>query len=193
MRIVCIEGPDGSGKTTLVRELYDELYNEMDVHVVHEPGGTDIGEEVYKLFSRYRNDLSDLSQAFLVNASRAILFEDVEDWLCDGLLILDRYVPSTLVYQSKVDTDFLYRMSMFASCGCVPDRTYIMDLGVEELHGRLVERDGNASRYEIRKQLDGYGRVVRYLESREWEIVIGCNKEIILCDIRKMMRGEENG
>ncbi|HSD31783.1 MAG TPA: AAA family ATPase, partial [Gemmatimonadales bacterium] len=71
---VVVEGPEGAGKSTLVRALGARLLAEgMQVLLVREPGGTPVAEAARKVALRSRHELSAAAELFLILAARADL------------------------------------------------------------------------------------------------------------------------
>src|SRR5256714_4737472 len=99
---VVIEGPEGAGKSTLVRWLGSELRAQgHDVMTVREPGGTPLAEAARKLALKSRHDRAFAAELFLFLAARADLVERViRPALADGqIVIADRFRLSTIAYQ----------------------------------------------------------------------------------------------
>src|SRR6266516_3226789 len=71
---VVVEGPEGAGKSTLVRWLGSELRAEgRDVLTVREPGGTPLAEAARKLALKSRHERAFGAELFLFLAARADL------------------------------------------------------------------------------------------------------------------------
>ena len=44
---ITFEGPDGSGKSTIIKKVYEKLINDgFDIVLTREPGGTPIAEKI---------------------------------------------------------------------------------------------------------------------------------------------------
>ena len=100
---IVMEGPDGSGKTTLINLL--ELYLKeagYECLITREPGGTVIGEEVRELIlnPEYK-EMSPVTEMLLYAASRAQLVHEVIGPALEAgrIVISDRFVDSSIVYQ----------------------------------------------------------------------------------------------
>src|SRR5881296_1757728 len=99
---VVIEGPEGAGKSTLVRWLGGHLRAEgHHVTTVREPGGTPLAEAARKLALKSRHERAFSAELFLFLAARADLVERViRPALEHGqVVIADRFGLSTLAYQ----------------------------------------------------------------------------------------------
>ncbi len=102
MTFVVVEGPEGAGKSTLVRWLGTTLRAEgRAVLTVREPGGTPIAEAARKLALKSRHDRAFGAELFLFLAARADLVERVIRPALDHgqVVIADRFGLSTIAYQ----------------------------------------------------------------------------------------------
>jgi len=136
---VTLEGPEGSGKTTLCTRL--ELFlvaKGHDVVCVREPGGTLIGQEVRDILLDQGNTAMVPQTEFLLfSASRAQLVREVvQPHLDAGAIVLcDRFLDSSLAYQGyghKLDVGVLREISDFVTAGLQPDLTILLDIMPEE-------------------------------------------------------------
>src|SRR5476649_153099 len=128
-RFIVLDGPDGAGKSTQVRMLADQLNaNGIDTVLVREPGGTPAGEAIRALVLEHRKiDLSALTEAFLFQAARAQVVEQIiKPALAAGKwVICDRFTLSTLVYQGfsgGVDPKAIKTLSAVACAGVASDQ-----------------------------------------------------------------------
>ncbi|HWC73682.1 MAG TPA: dTMP kinase [Gemmatimonadales bacterium] len=152
MTFVVVEGPEGSGKSTLVRWLGGALRAEgRDVLTVREPGGTPIAEAARKLALKSRHDRAYAAELFLFLAARADLVERViRPALADGqIVIADRFGLSTIAYQvagrglPRADVEAALRV---ATGGLTPDLTLVLDVPVtlgrerQRLAGKVKDR-----------------------------------------------------
>ena len=97
------EGPEGSGKSTVVYRVADQLIKEgHDVMVTREPGGSPLAEEIRNiLLDRKELSIDRISEAFLFAAARHSHLDDVVlPALSKGKIVLcDRFIDSSMVYQ----------------------------------------------------------------------------------------------
>jgi dTMP kinase len=150
---VTLEGPDGSGKSSLLRGLSAWLEAAgCDVVATREPGSTPLGEQVRRLVldTEPKIDRTGRADALLFAASRAQHVDEViRPALRRGAVVVcDRYADSSMAYQgagSGVPMDELAAVQRFATGGLVPDLTILLDLPVEV---GLARKAAEVTRFE---------------------------------------------
>jgi dTMP kinase len=162
---VVIEGPEGAGKSTLVRWLGGQLrVDGRKVVMVREPGGTPIAEAARKLALKSRHDRAFGAELFLFLAARADLVERViQPALANGqVVIADRFGLSTIAYQvagrglPRADVEAALRV---ATGGLTPDLTLILDVPVTV--GRERQRSAGKAQDRIEREDDEFHTRVR--------------------------------
>jgi dTMP kinase len=146
---ITFEGPEGSGKSTQARLLYERLQaTGYPVILTREPGGTRIGEMIRRIVMDLRNtEMAATTETLLFSAARAQLVSElVRPYLATGGIVLcDRYADSTYAYQGYGlgrDLDELHAITAVATGGLMPDLTFYLDLDVEiGLQRKRVARD----------------------------------------------------
>lgn len=135
---ITLEGPEGSGKTSQINPLADDLRQRgFSVLTLREPGGTEISEQVRAVLMNLSNTaMHPRTEILLFLAARAQLVEEViRPALASGQVILcDRYADSTLAYQGYGhghDLDVLRNLLNFATGGLWPDLTLLLDIAAE--------------------------------------------------------------
>ena len=136
---ITLEGGEGTGKSTQLRMLAEELDSAgFSVLVLREPGGTEVGEVVRKVLLDPVNDgLDARSELLLYEASRAQLVAKViGPALASGRVVLcDRFYDSTTAYQGygrELGLDDVRQLNEFATGGLTPDLTIVLDLDPAE-------------------------------------------------------------
>lgn len=162
---IVVEGVDGSGKTTLCKAFGDKL-TELDIPnlVTHEPGGY-IPEFKNMIVERGRSEeWSKLTMTHLFVADRALHIEKViKPALEEGkIVICDRYVFSTIVYQELtqlfVTTDVktieeIFCMDLVMNNILVPDIMINLICDPEIAKQRLITKYNNENHCDSRLDL----------------------------------------
>lgn len=135
---ITFEGPEGSGKSTQARLLYERLQAEgYPVILTREPGGTRIGEMIRRILVDLRHtEMAPTTETLLFSAARAQLVSElIRPYLnTGGIVLCDRYADSTFAYQGYGlgrDLDELYAITAVATGGLMPNLTFYLDLDVE--------------------------------------------------------------
>jgi dTMP kinase len=152
---ISFEGLDFSGKSTQVGLLSSELQRRhVRVLVLREPGGTAIGELMRaQLLDRKNSGLTEAGELFLFSASRSQLVQEVIRPALENrtVVICDRYVDSTTAYQGygrQIPLDHIAAVNRLATAGLVPDKTYYLDIPLDEIERRAVARAATRDRME---------------------------------------------
>lgn len=157
---IVVEGPEGAGKSTLVRGLTARLLAEgRQVLTVREPGGTPVAEAARKIVLKSRHDLSPASELFLYLAARADLVEkQIRPALAAGQVVLaDRFDLSTRAYQVAgrgLSADAVDAALLVATGGLTPDLTLVLDVPVEV--GRDRQRKARKEQDRIERESDAF-------------------------------------
>jgi dTMP kinase len=190
---ITIEGPDGSGKTTIIQMLAENLEREgFEVIATREPGGIEIAEQIRKVILDPDNTAMDSRTEALLYAAarRQHLAEKVKPALEQGKIILcDRFVDSSLAYQGHargLGIDEVYSINEFAIEDMMPELTLYFDIapevGLERINknkGREVNRLDMEKLDFHQKVREGYmiladrfaDRIVKIDASKELEAV----------------------
>ena len=137
---ITFEGPDGSGKTSVIKGLIPKLTSvvKKEIMTTREPGGSRIAEKIRELILDPEHlEMDSRTEALLYAASRRQhLIEKVIPALkADQVVICDRFVDSSLVYQGwarGIGMTEVATINEFATEGVVPDITFYLDMDAKE-------------------------------------------------------------
>jgi dTMP kinase len=157
---IVVEGPEGAGKSTLVRGINARFLAEgRQVLMVREPGGTPVAEAARKIVLKSRHELSPASELFLYLAARADLVEkQIRTALAGGQVVLaDRFDLSTRAYQVAgrgLSADAVQAALQIATGGLAADLTLVLDVPVEV--GRERQRKARKEQDRIEREGDAF-------------------------------------
>ncbi len=165
---ITLEGPDGSGKSTILKLIENYLGDKgIEFITTREPGGTNIGEKIRHIILDNNNtNMGGETEALLYAAARAQhVHEKIIPALEDGkLVICDRFTLSSLAYQGvgrDLGIERVKYINDFAIRGIYPDLILFFhvnpELTLERKIGKVsadrLELEGN----EFHKKVyDGY-------------------------------------
>lgn len=149
---IVVEGGEGAGKSTQVRELTVWLREQgFEVIGTRQPGATKLGMRLRGLLlDRENSHITPRAEVLLYTADKADHIEqEILPALRRGAVVIsDRYVDSLLAYQGAgrdLAVEDIRAISSWATQGVVPDLTVLLDVRPEEGLSRL---GGPADRIE---------------------------------------------
>lgn len=143
---VTLEGPEGAGKSTLAAGLRDHLVAEgHDVLLTREPGAGEVGRAIREILL-HGEALDAKAELLLFLADRAQHVAAIvrPHLLGGGIVICDRYIDSTVVYQGHargLDTEWLRQLNRFSTGALIPDLTVLLDLDPTVGLSRLQDKN----------------------------------------------------
>lgn len=148
---ITIEGPDGSGKTSVIQALLPKLEKALKQRIVatREPGGSRIAEEIRELILNPENTEMDVRTEALLYAAgrRQHLVEKIIPALEAGeIVICDRFVDSSLAYQGVargIGVEQVAAINQFATDGLTPDMTLYLDVEADVGLARINQNKVN--------------------------------------------------
>jgi dTMP kinase len=199
-----LEGIEGSGKTTQIKYIETFLKEKgYRVLTLREPGGTTFGEKLREAILMSQTPLHPLAECHLFLASRAqLLKEKVLPFLLNpkSVVILDRYMDSTLAYQGKargLGIETVLELHRHEPLCLVPHRTYFLDISLETSHERQKLRGQEKDYFESEKNefyqslVDGYREMAELFPERILKIDASVNPEqvstLIKNDLEKLI------
>ena len=145
---IAFEGGDGAGKSTQSTLLESRL-KRMGVRttLLHEPGSTPVGDYL-RQYLISGEPVSQIAELLMFEASRAeLVARQITPALAEGVVVIcDRFAGSTVAYQGygrELDLEGILWLNDFATGGCYPDITILLDiepmLGLERAHNRQFQ------------------------------------------------------
>ena len=176
MAFIVLEGLDGSGKSTLISALSEQLTKKFNIdHIItEEPGGTMVGNQIKAvLLDKKNRSLCAKTELLLYQSIRA---QHVHDIIKPALkekkwVICDRFTASSIAFQSKgrgIDLTQVKYLNKFATDNTAPDITVLIDIDPKTSKNRINKRKISVGqekdRFEI-EELDFHIKVRNsYLE-----------------------------
>ena len=201
-RFFCLEGIDGSGKSTHIENLASALEAEgYSVVKLREPGGAKVSERIREILldPAFKGIMSDKTELLLYNAARAqVIAEIIQPALDEGkIVIADRFAWSTYAYQGYArgrGAEQVQRLTELTCDGCFPELTVVLDISVERGRARTARRGEAPDRLEQEKA-DFFERVRKgYLAAAhdypECVAVVDSDreKEQVFADLYKLVK-----
>lgn len=181
--LITFEGPEGSGKTTLIQGIA-ALLKEAGTEplLIREPGGTEIGERIRNiLLDRASDAMSAETELLLMVASRAQLVrEKIKPALAAGRVILcDRFADASVAYQGygrQLGEETVNRLNEVAlgglsnEGGVTPKLTFLCllppEIGQKRLENRATDRLDHESALFHARVYTGYEAMANSGDSR---------------------------
>ena len=154
---VCIEGLDGSGKSTQARLLAERLQKTRRVLLTVEPSRGRIGTFIRQSYLYGENRLSSVVEALLFAADRV---DHVQNEIAPALetgdvVISDRYVYSSLAYQGAAGLSLEW-IEKVNSHALRPDIALFLDVDLGTVMKRLKPRKSIMENLETQERVRGY-------------------------------------
>ena len=137
---ICLEGIDGSGKSTQIELLEKWLINiGYKPFKVSEPTESEVGELIRKMLrSSNASEINfQITLALLFAADRMFLMDKIRKAESEGKIVIsDRCFYSSIVYQN--DDEWISQLNKHAK---IPDLTILLDLEIDTALGRCEGKD----------------------------------------------------
>ncbi|AMK55974.1 dTMP kinase [Mycoplasma mycoides] len=148
---ITFEGMDGSGKTTTLLKVKEELERlNYQVLITREPGGEAIAEQIRQIILDNKNRNMDAwTEALLFIASRnQHLQKVIKPALEKNIIVIsDRFIDSTSAYQGSarnIGVDVVNQVQQIVLKNCLPDLTLFFDVSFSEAEKRMQIRGENS-------------------------------------------------
>ncbi len=165
--LISFEGSEGSGKSTQIAHLAEQLQEVgREVISTREPGGTEIGEQVRNIIvhNSKGDEMCAETELLLFAAARAQLVRElIAPNLVKGVIVLcDRYIDSSTVYQGvarNLSLDPVQQINKFAVGNVLPDLTIVLDVPTDVSLARIHQRASDLPNRMERENIDFYKKV----------------------------------
>lgn len=156
--LIACEGIDGSGKSTLVKNVVNALIAlDFSVVATREPGATQLGSVVRTLVQEKKIPMCPKAEYLLFVSDRAQHFHElvVPSLQANKIVISDRMSDSSLVYQGfghGLSMDALIYINQWSMNNIKPDITFYLKIDAAQARERVVKRNEQLTSYEKEKE-----------------------------------------
>jgi len=169
---ICIEGLDGSGKTTQAQILTERLSKSHNAVYTAEPSHGTTGTFIRECCLYKEKRLPTATEALLFAADRVEHVEnEIKPALADGkLVICDRYIYSSLAYQGSAGLSLAW-IKKINSYALQPDFAVFIDVPPERVLERLQRKKSVMETIEIQRKVRKV--YLKYVEKGELILIDG--------------------
>lgn len=200
-KFITFEGPEGSGKSTVIKAIKVFLENEgYNILITREPGGIKIAEDIRSIILNKDNvEMDAHAEALLFAAARSQHYnEKIKPALeADKIIICDRFIDSSLAYQGHargLGIDSVYNINKFAIGDNLPELTIFIDVPPEVGLKRVFSNIRKVDRLDLETLAfhelvyEGYMLIAKKYKNR-FKIVDGTNPvEQVIEDTLKIIK-----
>lgn len=166
---ITVEGPDGSGKTSLVKELSRQLEEMLTVPLIvtREPGGSHIAEKIREvIIDPNHQEMDDRTEALLFAAGRRQhVIEKIRPALNAGEVVLcERFVDSSIAYQGagrQIGVKEVTSINEFATENLSPDLTLYLDVDAQVGLNRIGSKESKREKDRLELEAISFHNRVR--------------------------------
>lgn len=182
--LITIEGGEGSGKTTAAKSVVEKLKEVgYDAVYLREPGGNATAEKIRNIVVN-EEGLDPYVQLLLFSAARACIVDDIKNAIDSGkIVVMDRYVLSTLVYQGRVGGIPIYQIKTLTNIAtkslAKPNIEFILDISAEEGLKRIVDNNRETNVFD-KLNIDFHNKVneaFRHTSYAQERYIINASKD----------------
>ncbi|MFA6142207.1 MAG: dTMP kinase [Candidatus Omnitrophota bacterium] len=159
---ITFEGPEGCGKSTHSKLVYDYLKKRFSgcIHT-REPGGTKLGERIREVLLHSDGiKISNLTELFLFESARSQIVDEIikPNLAKKRIVICDRFSDATFSYQGYgggLPIEMIRVLDGIAARGLKPDLTILLDIdtmtGLDRAKAKGKDRmESKAAAYHAR-------------------------------------------
>ena len=198
--LIVFEGIEGSGKSHHITNVANYLLkNKKKFIKIREPGGNKNSEKIRKLILDNKSTFNKNTDLLLYLSSRSENIELIKKNYGKKIILIDRFVDSTLAYQHYgmgVDIKFIKNINDFLLKGINVDFTFLNLVTSQNMKRRLSKRK-KLNRYDqfsvgfYKKVQDGFIKIQKKNPKKYMKINsnlnIDDNQNIILNKIKELI------
>lgn len=172
--LISLEGPDGAGKTTVLKEILPEIQKmKREIVATREPGGVRVAEEIRQIILDPKNtEIDSKTELMLFAAARRLHMQEkmLPALQAGKIVIVDRFIDSSVAYQGygrDLGVEVVDWLNYFATDGLKPDLTLYFDVDTDVALERIMKnRADEVNRLDLeraemhRKVREGYLEIV---------------------------------
>ncbi|AVQ34072.1 dTMP kinase [Staphylococcus muscae] len=195
---ITFEGPEGSGKTTVLRAVAAELEKVHDVVTTREPGGVETAEAIRNILLDGEGMDGRTEALLFAAARREHLVQKVLPALEANCIVLcDRFVDSSLAYQGyarQIGVEGVQRINDFAVEDHHPDMTIYLDIPAELGRERIAINQREQNRLDKEDivfhdaVIAGYKELIAQNPGRFAVIDASCSVDEVVADVVSVVR-----
>ena len=200
---ITIEGGDGCGKTSVLKEVIERLNKDGYTNIVasREPGGVKISNEIREvLLNKDNTKMDPITEALLFAASRRQhLVEKVIPALeSNAVFICDRFIDSSYVYQGiagNVGLDKVITVNELAIDGYIPDLTIFFDVEPKVALAR-INQEREINRLDLagleyhNRVYNGYKKIAKMYPERIVSVDASQSFEKVCDDVYQLIKNK---
>ena len=175
--LIAVEGIDGSGKTTIVKFLEEELRRMgYDVLSLKEPTDSEWGKKIRESFKDRSLKPEEELELFLKDREFNVQNNILPALEAGKIVIMDRYYYSTIAYQGSLGLDIDEIRRLNEMIAPKPDLVIILDVHPEIALERIRMRGDKPNRFEDLEYLKKVREI--FLSLKNNVVVIDAERDI---------------
>ena len=154
--LISLEGPDGAGKTTVLKEILPEIQKmKREIVPTREPGGVRVAEEIRQIILDPKNtEIDSKTELMLFAAARRLHMQEkmLPALQAGKVVIVDRFIDSSVAYQGygrDLGVEVVDWLNYFATDGLKPDLTLYFDVDTEIGLSRVMSGNREVNRLDL--------------------------------------------
>ncbi len=198
--VIVFEGIEGSGKTFHSQFLSNYLKKKKIPHIkLREPGGSRNSEIIRKLILNNQSNFNKNTDLLLYLASRSENINMLKKLYNKKIIIIDRFIDSTIAYQHYglgVDLRLINKINSYLLGNFKINFTFLNTVSIKNMNKRLKKRK-KLNRYDkfdvkfYKKVQQGFIKLSK--NKKNYQIInsdldIEHNKNLILTKINKLLK-----